>query len=69
MKAKAKVAASPSKTSGKAHSVSETVFRGRVFSVSRRVAVEPGGISVVREVIHHAGSAVILSRLEDGRVL
>ena len=69
MKSKAKVAPSPRKTAGKAHSVSETVFRGRVFSVSRHVAVEPGGISVVREVIHHGGSAVILSRLEDGRVL
>jgi ADP-ribose pyrophosphatase len=45
------------------------LFRGRVFSVARHRAVEPGGICVVREVIHHPGSAVILPLLDDGRVL
>jgi ADP-ribose pyrophosphatase len=31
--------------------------------------VEPGGVRVVRDVIHHPGSAVILPLLPDGRVL
>ena len=35
----------------------------------RHAAVEPGGVSVVREVVHHRGSAVILPRLTDGRIL
>ena len=69
MKAKAKVAPLLKTIAGRARSVSKTVFRGRVFSVSRHAAAEPGGISVVREVIHHGGSAVILPLLEDGRVL
>ena len=69
MKAKTKVAPLLKTMSGRTRSVSKTVFRGSVFSVSRHAAVEPGGISVVREVIHHGGSAVILPLLEDGRVL
>ena len=63
------VAESSRKSSSAARSASRTVFRGRVFSVARHKAVEPGGISVVRDVIHHPGSAVILPMLEDGRVL
>lgn len=48
---------------------SQTVFRGKVFSVVRHAVVEPGGVAVVREVVHHKGSAVILPVLEDGRVV
>jgi ADP-ribose pyrophosphatase len=40
-----------------------------VFSVARHEAIEPGGVQVVREVVHHEGSAVILPVLEDGRVV
>ena len=69
MKGKAQIATVPEKASGRSRSVAEVVFRGKVFSVSRHVAVEPGGIAVVREVIHHGGSAVILPLLEDGRVV
>ena len=45
------------------------VYQGRNFSVQRHKGVEPGGIRVVRDVIHHPGSAVILPVLPDGRVL
>jgi ADP-ribose pyrophosphatase len=31
--------------------------------------VEPGGVRAVREVVHHGGSAVILPRFPDGRIL
>ena len=48
---------------------SRTVFRGKVFSVARHSGREPGGVSVVREVVHHPGSAVILPLLEDGRIV
>jgi len=48
---------------------SQTVFRGKVFSVALHRAVEPGGVPVVREIIHHSGSAVILPLLDDGRVV
>lgn len=48
---------------------SEPVFQGRIFSVTRDTAIEPGGIEVVREVVRHAGSAVIVPRRADGRIL
>jgi len=37
--------------------------------VRRHEAVEPGGVPVVRDVVHHPGSAVILPVLPNGRVL
>jgi ADP-ribose diphosphatase len=48
---------------------SQTVFRGKVFTVARHSVVEPGGVPVVRDVVHHRGSAVIVPVLEDGRVV
>ena len=50
-------------------SSSMLIYQGKVFSVRRHRAVEPGGVNVVREVVHHRGSAVILPRLTDGRIL
>jgi ADP-ribose pyrophosphatase len=40
-----------------------------VFSVKRHEAEEPGGIRVVREVIYHPGSAVILPVFRNRRIL
>jgi len=40
---------------------SKTVFRGRVFNVTRDRVREPNGITAIREVIRHAGSVVILA--------
>ena len=53
---------------------SERVYRGKVFSVRRDLVREPhaeGGnpIEVVREVVDHTGSVVLLPVLPDGRIL
>ena len=53
----------------------EWVYRGKVFSVRRDLVVEPTpdgratGIATVREVVHHAGSVVLLPVLDDGNIL
>ena len=48
---------------------SETIFKGRVFTLNRDRIREPGGIEAVREIIVHPGSVVVLPVLPDGRVL
>ena len=48
---------------------SKVVFSGKVFSVTREPAREPGGVRVVREVVRHPGSAVVVARRDDGRLL
>ena len=48
---------------------SETLFKGRVFSLNRDHIFEPGGIEAVREVIVHPGSVVVLPVFPDGRIL
>jgi len=47
------------------------VFRGRVFRVRRDVVAEPGLArdAVVREVVEHRGSVVVLPVLADGCIL
>jgi ADP-ribose pyrophosphatase len=45
------------------------IFQGKAFSVRRHRLVEPGGAAVVREIIHHPGSAVILAVNAEGHVL
>ena len=40
---------------------SKTVFRGRVFDVTRDRVREPNGVTAVREVIRHSGSVVVLA--------
>jgi ADP-ribose pyrophosphatase len=47
---------------------SRTVYRGPVFSVTTDHIVEPGGIKVRRDVIHHSGSIVILAVDDSGAV-
>ena len=48
---------------------SETLFKGRVFTLQRDHVVEPSGIKTVREVIVHHGSVVVLPVLPDGRIV
>jgi 8-oxo-dGTP pyrophosphatase MutT (NUDIX family) len=48
---------------------SETIFKGRVFSLNRDRVREPGGIEAMREIIVHPGSVVVLPVLADGRIL
>src|SRR5438270_303292 len=43
---------------------SRVVYRGSVFSVTTDHVVEPGGIKVRRDLIHHSGSVVVLA-LDD----
>jgi ADP-ribose diphosphatase len=40
---------------------SRTVYRGPVFSVSTDHVLEPGGIKVRRDLVHHSGSIVVLA--------
>jgi ADP-ribose pyrophosphatase len=48
---------------------SRQLLQTRVFNVSRETAVENGGITIDREIVHHAGSAVMLARDARGRIL
>jgi len=54
---------------------SDVVFRGRLFRVRRDLVAEPAlrgqpeGPAVMREIVEHAGSVVVLPVLSDGRVL
>ena len=45
------------------------LFQGRVFAVRRHTLEEPGGVRVVRDLVHHPGSAVILPVLPNGHIL
>lgn len=47
---------------------SRTVYQGPVFSVTTDHIIEPGGIKVRRDVIHHSGSIVILAVDDSGAV-
>ena len=47
---------------------SRTVYRGPVFWVSTDHVVEPGGIKVRRDLIHHSGSVVVLAVDDSGKV-
>ena len=50
------------KLTGKGHTVSsKTVYKGKVFFVTRDEVVEPGGVHATRDVIRHNGSVVILA--------
>jgi ADP-ribose pyrophosphatase len=48
---------------------SRTIFEGRVVCLKVDRVVEPGGITVNREVVYHPGSVVVLPELPDGRLL
>jgi ADP-ribose pyrophosphatase len=52
----------PLKLSGRGRTLSsKTVFKGRVFWITRDEVAEPGGVRATREVIRHNGSVVILA--------
>jgi ADP-ribose pyrophosphatase len=40
---------------------SKTVFKGRVFEVTRDRVRDPNGVTAIREVIRHSGSVVVLA--------
>lgn len=43
------------------------VYRGPVFSVTSERVIEPSGIRVVRDIVRHTGSVVILATTEGPR--
>jgi len=43
------------------------VYEGPVFWVTSERIVEPSGVRVLREVVRHAGSVVVLATLEGGK--
>jgi len=45
---------------------SRVIYRGPVFSVTTDHVLEPGGIKVRRDVIHHSGSVVVLAVDDSG---
>jgi len=47
---------------------SRTVYRGPVFWVTTDHLVEPGGIKVRRDLVHHSGSIVVLAIDDTGKV-
>jgi ADP-ribose pyrophosphatase len=47
---------------------SRTVYRGPVFWVSTDHTIEPGGIKVRRDLIHHSGSIVVLAVDDTSKV-
>jgi ADP-ribose pyrophosphatase len=54
--------AAPKKLTGKARTLSsKTVYKGKVFWITRDEVVEPGGVHATRDVIRHNGSVVILA--------
>lgn len=60
---------SPGARKNKARLVSsQTVYQGPVFSVTSDHVIEPGGIKVRRDLIHHSGSIVILAVDDSGRI-
>jgi ADP-ribose pyrophosphatase len=48
---------------------SETLYKGKVFSLQRDTVIEPGGVRADRDIIVHPGSVVVLPIFQDGRVL
>ena len=47
---------------------SRTVYRGPVFWVTTDHVIEPSGIKVRRDLIHHSGSIVVLAVEDTGKV-
>jgi ADP-ribose pyrophosphatase len=45
------------------------VFKGKVFSVTQETVNEPGGVRVVREIIRHPGSSVVIAQNDAGELL
>lgn len=48
---------------------SKKIYQGRVFGVRRDRVLEPGGIRVMRDVVTHSGSVVVLPIFRDGSML
>ena len=45
------------------------IYKGRLIQVRVDSIIEPGGVRAEREVVHQAGSVVILAHAGDGRIV
>lgn len=48
---------------------SETLYKGKVFSVRQDRIAEPGGVIATRDIVVHRGSVVLLPIFPDGSIL
>jgi ADP-ribose pyrophosphatase len=48
---------------------SKTIYRGKVLELAVDRITEPGSVSVIRELIRHPGSVVVLPHLPDGSIV
>jgi len=48
---------------------SNTIYKGKVLELVVDRVIEPGKLSVMRELIRHPGSVVVLPHLPDGRIV
>jgi ADP-ribose diphosphatase len=48
---------------------STRIYQGKAVILTVDEIVEPGGVAVRREVVHHPGSVVVLPRFSDGSLL
>jgi ADP-ribose pyrophosphatase len=48
---------------------SKEIYKGRLLQLKVDRIIEPGGVRAEREVVHHAGSVVILAHSDEGRIV
>ena len=48
---------------------SREIYRGKLVRLNVDRVIEPGGVRAEREIVHHAGSVVILAHSNDGRIV
>jgi len=48
---------------------SKTLYKGKVLELAIDRIIEPGNVHVIRELIRHPGSVVVLPHLPDGKVV
>ena len=47
----------------------KTIYKGKVLELTVDRIIEPGDLNVIRELIRHPGSVVVLPHLPDGKVV
>jgi ADP-ribose pyrophosphatase len=48
---------------------SKTIYKGKVLELALDRIIEPGNVRVIREVVRHPGSVVVLPHLPEGKVV
>jgi ADP-ribose pyrophosphatase len=47
----------------------KTIYKGKVLQLTVDRIIEPGNLRVIRELVRHSGSVVVLPHLPDGKVV